>query len=134
MRSHSVWQSQHRLNPPPSSLPKLHISRTEARKTLGRYGLAGHGHTIRMRDLSGGQKARVVFAELALRAPDVLILDEPTNNLDIESIDALISAINDFEGGRSLFGCAVKYARALRATIGNMNVHKAETPLLIRPV
>ena len=71
----------------------------EARKTLGRYGLSGHAHTIRMRDLSGGQKARVVFAELALRAPDVLVLDEPTNNLDIESIDALISAINDFEGG-----------------------------------
>ncbi len=32
----------------------------------------------------GGQKARVVFAELSLRKPDILILDEPTNNLDIE--------------------------------------------------
>ena len=45
-----------------------------ARRTLGRYGLASHGHTIKMRDLSGGQKARVVFAELSLMEPDVLIM------------------------------------------------------------
>ena len=44
------------------------------RKTLGRYGLPGHAHTIKIRDLSGGQKARVVFAELALMQPDILIL------------------------------------------------------------
>lgn len=52
-----------------------------------------------MKDLSGGQKARVALAELCLSAPDVLILDEPTNNLDIESIDALAEAINDYKGG-----------------------------------
>ena len=50
-------------------------------------------------DLSGGQKARVAMAELCLNAPDVLILDEPTNNLDIESIDALAEAINEYKGG-----------------------------------
>ncbi|XP_029638485.1 ATP-binding cassette sub-family F member 1 [Octopus sinensis] len=71
----------------------------EARKTLGRFGLSSHAHTIANRDLSGGQKARVALAELTCRAPDVVILDEPTNNLDIESIDALADAINDYEGG-----------------------------------
>ena len=51
-----------------------------------------------MKDLSGGQKARVALAELTLSAPDVIILDEPTNNLDIESIDALAEAITEYEG------------------------------------
>lgn len=71
----------------------------KGRKTLGTFGLASHAHTIKMKDLSGGQKARVAMAELCLTAPDVLILDEPTNNLDIESIDALADAINEFKGG-----------------------------------
>ena len=60
----------------------------------------GHAHTIKIKALSGGQKARVVFADLSLREPDILILDEPTNNLDLESIDALADAINEFTGGK----------------------------------
>ena len=71
----------------------------KARKALGSFGLQSHAHTVMMKDLSGGQKARVALAELTLSAPDVVILDEPTNNLDIESIDALAEALNDFEGG-----------------------------------
>ncbi|XP_023933123.1 ATP-binding cassette sub-family F member 1 [Lingula anatina] len=71
----------------------------EARKTLGRFGLASHAHVIKIKDLSGGQKSRVAFAELVCRAPDVVILDEPTNNLDLESIDALADAMNVYEGG-----------------------------------
>ncbi|XP_019334323.1 ATP-binding cassette sub-family F member 1 isoform X2 [Alligator mississippiensis] len=70
----------------------------DARKCLGRFGLESHAHTIQICKLSGGQKARVVFAELSCREPDVLILDEPTNNLDIESIDALGDAINEYKG------------------------------------
>ena len=53
---------------------KFNVDYQLARRTLGRYGLASHGHTIKLRDLSGGQKARVVFAELSLMEPDVLIM------------------------------------------------------------
>jgi len=71
----------------------------KARKQLGSFGLQSHAHTIPMKDLSGGQKSRVALAELTLSAPDVVILDEPTNNLDIESIDALAEAIGEYQGG-----------------------------------
>jgi ATP-binding cassette subfamily F protein 1 len=70
-----------------------------ARNRLGKYGLEGHAHELPMRDLSGGQKARVVLVELSLMAPHMLLLDEPTNNLDIESIDALCDAIRAYNGG-----------------------------------
>ncbi|TDH73101.1 hypothetical protein CCR75_002082 [Bremia lactucae] len=71
----------------------------QVRNLLGKVGLEGHAHEIKNRLLSGGQKARVVIAELVLMRPHILIMDEPTNNLDIESIDALCDAIREYEGG-----------------------------------
>lgn len=71
----------------------------EARKALGQFGLDGPLHLIRIAELSGGQKARVVFASLSLQRPQVLILDEPTNHLDMESVEALVEGVKNFEGG-----------------------------------
>lgn len=49
--------------------------------------------------MSGGQKCRLCLAAAMYRKPHILILDEPTNHLDFETTEALIDAINKFEGG-----------------------------------
>mmetsp|Transcript_17338 Transcript_17338/g.26835 ORF Transcript_17338/g.26835 Transcript_17338/m.26835 type:complete len:345 (-) Transcript_17338:853-1887(-) len=69
------------------------------RQQLGRYGLEGHAHMIPSNKLSGGQKARVVFAGISISTPHMLLFDEPTNHLDIQSIEALSEAIREFKGG-----------------------------------
>jgi len=74
----------------------------EMRRIIGRYGLSGKQQVSPMRQLSDGQRCRVVFAWLSWQTPHLLFLDEPTNHLDLETIDSLADAINDFEGGMML--------------------------------
>ncbi|GMH61249.1 hypothetical protein TrLO_g238 [Triparma laevis f. longispina] len=48
--------------------------------------------------LSGGQRSRVAFAGVSYKEPHVIVLDEPTNNLDLESVEALALAVKNFKG------------------------------------
>ena len=69
------------------------------RSLLGRFGCSGPQQSQVMDQLSAGQKARIVFAIIAYEKPHLVMLDEPTNPLDMESIDALARCINCFKGG-----------------------------------
>lgn len=79
---------------------KSHGHMLTLRRYLANFGLGGEvlpGQ--RIHTMSGGQKCRLCLAAAMYRKPHLLILDEPTNHLDFETTEALIEAINKFEGG-----------------------------------
>ena len=69
----------------------------KAMKSLARYGLRANARQ-EFQTLSGGQKARLEILCLELEGHNVLLLDEPTDNLDVESSEALEQALDGFEG------------------------------------
>jgi elongation factor 3 len=76
------------------------LTRANVEKFLGDFGLepefASHSN---IRGLSGGQKVKLVLAAAMWNSPHLLIMDEPTNYLDRESLGALATAIKAFDGG-----------------------------------
>ena len=70
----------------------------EVRTILGAYLFKGKDGAKRVDDLSGGEKARLVLAELLQSRPNFLILDEPTNHMDIQAKETLESAFQAYEG------------------------------------
>ena len=71
---------------------------TFLRSWLGRMLFSGDEALKSSKVLSGGEKVRCMFAKLMLEAGNVVILDEPVNHLDLESITALNNALTSFKG------------------------------------
>ena len=69
------------------------------RSHLSTCGVTSDQMTLPASALSGGQRSRVAMAAVSYTQPHVLVLDEPTNNLDLESVAALADAIERFKGG-----------------------------------
>ncbi|UXN63626.1 ATP-binding cassette domain-containing protein [Phyllobacterium sp. A18/5-2] len=70
----------------------------KVRARVARMGLATVKMNTAAKDLSGGEKARLLMGLATFQGPNLLILDEPTNHLDIDSREALMHALNDFDG------------------------------------
>jgi ATP-binding cassette subfamily F protein 3 len=70
----------------------------QVRAHLGRFGFSGDRVFQKICELSGGERARLVFASLTVTSPNLLILDEPTNHLDIEMRESLISTLTSYKG------------------------------------
>ncbi len=82
------WLTQYSPDPDP----------TYVRGFLGRMLFAGEDGVKKVKVLSGGEKVRVLLSKMMIMASNVLIFDDPTNHLDMESITALNNAVIKFPG------------------------------------
>eukprot|EP00798_Chlamydomonas_sp_ICE-L_P006023 gene6023-12747_t len=76
-----------------------HLKDHEVRQQLGKFGISDVLASQPLYTLSGGQKNRVAFAKLTYPKPHILLLDEPSNHLDIDAVNALIEGLAMFKGG-----------------------------------
>ena len=88
-------------------------SEREIRTLLGGFGFSGEAALKFVSVLSGGEKIRLAFARLLIRPPNLLLLDEPTTHLDIESREALQDALSTYPGTVLLVSHDVEFVRAV---------------------
>jgi len=69
------------------------------RSHLAECGCPAEQQQVTASALSGGQRSRVAMAAVSFEKPHVIVMDEPTNNLDLGSIEALAQSLKDFKGG-----------------------------------
>src|SRR6202140_120894 len=85
---------------PSDHVPKLmpDAAETKVRGRTGAIGFSGKAGNALVKSLSGGEKARLLLGLATFFGPNMIILDEPTKHLDIDSRAALAEAINEFPG------------------------------------
>jgi len=105
-RMEIAYFAQHQLDElRPEETPVQHVQarvrwdgEAEVRSKVAQMGLAGNRMDTPAKDLSGGERAKLLLGLATMGGANLLILDEPTNHLDIDSRNALMEAINGYEG------------------------------------
>ncbi|MBC2593998.1 ATP-binding cassette domain-containing protein [Ruficoccus amylovorans] len=93
------------------------INETEARTVLGSFLFTGDSVFKKVAVLSGGEKSRLALIKLLLDPPNLLLMDEPTTHLDIASIDALIAALENYNGTLVFISHDVYFIRKIARSV-----------------
>jgi ATP-binding cassette subfamily F protein 3 len=91
------------------------------RTLLGSFLFVGDDVFKKVSVLSGGEKSRLALVKLLLDPPNLLLMDEPTTHLDLSSIDALLYALDQFEGTLIFISHDVYFIRALSNHVVHVN-------------
>ncbi|MBW7896988.1 MAG: ABC-F family ATP-binding cassette domain-containing protein [Opitutaceae bacterium] len=97
------------------------LTEQQARALLGAFLFRKDDVFKKTAVLSGGEKSRLALARLLVDPPNLLLMDEPTTHLDIQSIDALINALRDYTGTFIFISHDVHFIRTLDAHV--LHVH-----------
>lgn len=132
-----IEQCDERIRSKKSGLDQRPLTNVEITRHLMDFGLDKQYAMSKIENLSGGQRCKLVLAAALWVKPHVLILDEPTNYLDLEALGALSRAIQKFKGGLVMVShnqefmaeiCNEKWTMGEGKLVQEMGIAKPEKP------